>query len=91
MRRLLLLAILTFVFTGVTNAQRFTDKVDRGLVAVPSNNGGYLVSWRLMGEEYYDTKYNLYRNGALIASDLTKTNLLFCYVVRVVLVLDVIV
>ncbi len=76
MRRLLLLAILTFIFTGVTNAQRFTDKVDRGLVAVPSNNGGYLVSWRLMGEEYYDTKYNLYRDGALIASDLTKTNFL---------------
>ena len=76
MRRLLLLAILTFAFTGVTHAQRFTDKVDRGLVAVPSNNGGYLVSWRLMGEEYYDTKYNLYRDGALIASDLTKTNFL---------------
>lgn len=43
-------------------AQRFTDRLDRGLVAVPSS-GGNFVSWRIFGEEYYDTGYNLYRNG----------------------------
>ena len=56
-------------------AQRVTDIVDRGLVAVPSNSG-YLVSWRIMGEEYYDTKFNLYRDGTKIASNLTKSNFL---------------
>ena len=56
-------------------AQRVTDIVDRGLVAVPSSSG-YLVSWRIMGEEYYDTKYNLYRNGTKIATNLTKSNFL---------------
>ena len=54
-------------------AQRVTDVLDRGLVAVPSG-GGCFVSWRLLGEEYYDTKYNLYRDGTKIASDLVKTN-----------------
>ena len=44
------------------HAQRTTDKLDRGLVAVPSGSGSF-VSWRIFGEEYYDTEYNLYRNG----------------------------
>jgi autotransporter-associated beta strand protein len=43
-------------------AQRPTDKLDRGLVAVPAGSGNF-VSWRIFGEEYYDTEYNLYRNG----------------------------
>ena len=46
-------------------AQRTTDKLDRGLVAVPSGNGSF-VSWRIFGEEYYDTEYNLYRNGVKV-------------------------
>ena len=45
-----------------SQAQRTTDKLDRGLVAVPSGSGSF-VSWRIFGEEYYDTEYNLYRNG----------------------------
>lgn len=50
-------------------AQRTTDKLDRGIVAVPSNSGGgYLVSWRIFGEEYYDTEYNLYRDGVKVNS-----------------------
>lgn len=43
-------------------AQRYTDRIDRGLVAVRTT-GGVFVSWRIFGEEYYDTKYNLYRDG----------------------------
>ncbi len=45
-----------------SSAQRHTDVLDRGLVAVPSGQGNF-VSWRIFGEEYYDTEYNLYRNG----------------------------
>jgi len=56
------------------NAQRVTDKLDRGLVAVPAKDGGYLVNWRKFGEEYYDTKYNLYRDGTKIASNLEAPN-----------------
>ena len=47
------------------HAQRTTDKLDRGLVAVPSGSGSF-VSWRIFGEEYYDTQYNLYRNGTKV-------------------------
>ncbi len=54
-------------------AQRTTDKLDRGLVAVPSGNGSF-VSWRIFGEEYYDTEYNLYRDGELIAGPLSVSN-----------------
>ncbi len=47
------------------HAQRTTDKLDRGLVAVPSGSGAF-VSWRIFGEEYYDTEYNLYRDGTKV-------------------------
>ena len=56
-----------------TFAQRYTDKLSRGLVATKASSGVF-VSWRMLGEEYYDVTYNLYCNGTKIASDLTKTN-----------------
>lgn len=65
MRKAFLIALLLGVVLGV-QAQRTTDKLDRGLVAVPSSSGGNFVSWRVFGEEYYDTDYNLYRNGVKI-------------------------
>lgn len=57
-------------------AQRHTDRLDRGLVAVPANvNGGSgsgnFVSWKIFGEEYYDVTYNLYANGNLLKAGLT--------------------
>ena len=56
-------------------AQRVTDKIDRGLVAVPAQSGGgNFVSWRVFGEEYYDVTYNLYCNGSKIASNLTTSS-----------------
>ncbi len=59
-------------------AQRPTDKLNRGLVAVPASTGtGYEVSWRLFGEEYYNTTFNIYRNGTkLNSSPLTTSNYL---------------
>lgn len=71
MKKFVLLTALAGLMSINVHAQRMTDKLDRGLVAVPARDGGYLVSWRKFGEEYYDTKYNLYRNGTKIASDLT--------------------
>ncbi len=62
-------SLLTAFNGGSTaSAQRRTDKLDRGIVAVPSTTSGYLVSWRLMGEEYYNTTFNLYRNGTKLNS-----------------------
>ncbi len=65
--------LLLLALGGQAMAQRPTDKLDRGLVAVPGGSG-YLVSWRLMGEEYYGTTFNLYRNGAKINSQPITTS-----------------
>ena len=50
---LLMVALASF-------AQRQTDQLDRGLVAMKVSNGVF-VSWRVLGEEYYDVQYNVYR------------------------------
>ena len=44
------------------SAQRVTDVLDRGLVAMKATTGVYL-SWRITAEEYYDVTYNVYRDG----------------------------
>ncbi|MCR5472949.1 MAG: hypothetical protein K6F02_07330, partial [Prevotella sp.] len=68
-----LLAILSLVFVSNANAQRKTDQLDRGLVAVKVSSGVY-VSWRVQADEYYGVTYKLYRNGALIAQNLYTSN-----------------
>ena len=63
MKKICLLFLMAFIAVAM-QAQRTTDKLDRGLVAVPGSSGGNLVSWRIFAEEYYDVAYNLYCNGA---------------------------
>lgn len=72
MRKLLFVVLLGLGALGV-QAQRVTDKLDRGLVAVKVSSGVY-CSWRIYGEEYYDVKYNLYRDGTKIAENLDVSN-----------------
>ena len=67
-------------------AQRVTDKLTRGLVAIPQGDktgqddrygvsgSGIFVTWRILPSEYYDTKYNLYRGTTKIAENLTVSN-----------------
>ena len=56
-------------------AQRTMDKLGRGLVATITQSGsGNFVSWRVLGEEYYDVTYNLYADGELVAKELTVSN-----------------
>ena len=67
--------VLTCCQTAV--AQRFTDNLDRGLVAVPTGSAGNstknLVTWRRLADEYYGVTYNVYKNGTKVASNLTVT------------------
>ena len=65
--------MLSIVFVNSAQAQRKTDQLDRGLVAVNVSSGVY-VSWRVQADEYYSVTYNLYRNGALIAQNLYASN-----------------
>ena len=71
----LFLVMLALTLTLAAGAQRTTDVLDRGLVAVPSGSGN-LVSWRIFAEEYYGVTYNLYKNGSLIAEGLEASDYL---------------
>ena len=74
MRKILLSVLLLTAATTTTFAQRQTDRLDRGLVAMKSGTGVYL-SWRILGEEYYDVTYNVYRDGVKITeTPLTVSN-----------------
>ena len=62
MKKLITMALAAMMSVNVW-AQRATDKLDRGLVAIKTNSGVF-CSWRILGEEYYDVKYNIYRDGS---------------------------
>jgi len=42
-------------------AQRPMEYLDRGVVAIPDNNGNIFVTWRLLGTEDYNQAFNLYK------------------------------
>lgn len=60
--RKVFLSVMLLLAASSTFAQRQTDILDRGLVAMKASNGVFL-SWRILGEEYYDVTYNVYRDG----------------------------
>ena len=72
------LALLAFICL-TANAQRKTDALDRGLVAIPDGNTegstSNMVTWRRLADEYFGVTYNLYKDGSLLAEGLTTT----CY------------
>lgn len=78
-KKSLLTAALMLLTSHAAMAQRFTDRLNRGLVAIPtgSTDGSTsnVVTWRRLADEYYDVTYNLYKNNSLVASGLTNT----CY------------
>ncbi len=49
-------------------AQRQIEALDRGLVVVPANGGGNLVSWRIAANDAANTGFNLYRGSTLLNS-----------------------
>lgn len=68
---------MLLVLSCAAFAQRHTDQLDRGLVAMPAASGNF-VSWRRQADEFYNVTYNLYRgstNGSTkIAEGLNVTN-----------------
>ncbi len=57
-----LLALLLMGFTLLqSHAQRQMEALDRGLVALPAEDGSVFVSWRLLGNEPKDLGFNVYR------------------------------
>ena len=51
------------------------EKLDRGLVALPASSGsGNFVSWRFLGTDDSNTRFDLVCNGTTIAADLEVSN-----------------
>ncbi|MCR5241857.1 MAG: rhamnogalacturonan lyase, partial [Prevotella sp.] len=51
------------------------EKLDRGLVAVPTSSTSNFISWRLLGtDDKAATTFDLMRDGTVIANDLKVTN-----------------
>ena len=73
-KRFFMMSALLLTMVVGAFAQRKTDALDRGLVAIQTTSGVY-CSWRILGEEYYDVKYNLYRDGTKVNSEpLSESN-----------------
>ena len=69
-----LLCVSLFMWTcAPASAQRVTDNLDRGLVAV-NMGGSTFLSWRILAQEYFGVTYNVYRDGTKIAEGLTVSN-----------------
>lgn len=69
-----LLCVSLFMWTCIpASAQRVTDNLDRGLVAV-NMGGSTFLSWRILADEYFGVTYNVYRGETKIAEGLTVSN-----------------
>lgn len=56
------------------HGQRVMDKLDRGVIAVKADQGN-MVSWRVLGEDADNVKFNVYRDGSKLNSQpLTVSN-----------------
>ena len=50
------------------------ERLDRGVVALPAQGKGIYVSWRLLGDDSKDVKFDLLRDGKVVAKDIAATN-----------------
>lgn len=73
MVRILISLLIALLTVGTASAQRYTDKLDRGLIGMKVSGGIYL-SWRIQADEYYDVTYNVYRDGERVAENLKVSN-----------------
>ena len=74
------LSAAAFALCAAVTAQaapRWMEALDRGAVAVPAQDGGNLVSWRLLATDAPATRFDVYRDGKKITASALKggTNL----------------
>ena len=50
------------------------EKLDRGLVALPAQNQGIFLSWRLLGTDSRNVCFDVERDGKIIAHQVKLTN-----------------
>lgn len=65
-------ALCSFAQNTPTNQM---EKLDRGIVAIPTSGNGNFVSWRFLGtDDESRTTFTLKRNGTVVQSGMTTTN-----------------
>ena len=72
----LLLGVVLGIKAQITPVSQM-EKLGRGVVAVPTSNGGTgrLVTWRLLGtDDPYNTTFDVLRNNVRLAANLKVTN-----------------
>ncbi|MFI0428796.1 T9SS type A sorting domain-containing protein [Mariniflexile sp. HMF6888] len=61
------LLVLAFILTTTpVIAQKQMENLDRGVLAVRSSSNQVLVSWRILGSEFTNASYNVYRGTTLL-------------------------
>ena len=71
---LLLNPIGAMAQTGYKTYPEQMERLDRGIVALPAQDKGIFISWRLLGTDAKGTTFDLLRDGKIIAKGLTVTN-----------------
>ena len=72
--------ILLYLFTFLPLSAQYQtypqqmERLDRGVVALPAQDKGIFVSWRLLGTDAKGTTFDLLRDGKTIAKGLSVTN-----------------
>lgn len=65
--------MMFLIFGGVALTEAFAqtkqvENLDRGLIAITQEKG-FMLSWRLLGNEAYDTGFNVYRDGVQLNTE----------------------
>jgi rhamnogalacturonan endolyase len=64
MSRIIIMAFITFavalLFVDMASAQRYMEKLDRGVVAINQGDGKVYVGWRMLGTDPNDIAFHLY-------------------------------
>ena len=79
MKKRILLAGMAGMLSATALAQQTPEsqmeKLDRGVVALPSSSSGNFISWRMLGTDDEDvTTFDVLRDGKTIAENQYKTN-----------------
>jgi len=68
MSRIIIMVLITFavtlLFVDTASAQRYMEKLDRGVVAINQGDGKVYVGWRMLGTDPNDIAFNLYCSTA---------------------------
>ena len=71
--RLTLLTVWAVMFAAVVQAQEQLERLSRGGVAIKNGNNTF-VSWRVLATDGDDVTFDLLRDGKVVQSNLTVSN-----------------